>query len=321
MSTRDLRVLALSGGVGGARMARALASVLSPGALAVAVNVADDFVHLGLCVSPDLDTVMYTLGDVVNPDTGWGRKGESWAFMKALARLGGETWFNLGDRDLAVHVERTRLLAAGAPLSAITARFCRSLGIASEILPVTDNRIATMVATPEGELAFQDYFVRRRCEPKVLGFRFVGAAEARLHPRILALLDDPALEAIVIGPSNPFVSIGPMLAIPGLREALIRSPAPVIAVSPIIGGEVVKGPAAKMMRERGIDPSPLAIAAEYGALLDGLVIDEADRAEAARASRPPVGPSVRVAQTLMSGENEGRRLAQDVLAFAAELSR
>lgn len=310
------RVLALSGGVGGARLARGLAEVLAAGSLAVAVNVADDFTHLGLAVSPDLDTVMYTLAGVVNPETGWGRKDESWSFMTALEVLGGESWFRLGDRDLAVHVERSRRLASGETLSAITGFFCRRFGIASEVLPASDDRVATMVATPEGELAFQDYFVRRRCEPRALGFRFLGAATAGLNPRIVALLDDPSLEAVIIGPSNPFVSIGPMLAIPGLKEGLMRCRAPVIAVSPIIGGKAVKGPAAKMMREQGIEPSPLAIAAAYGALLDGLVIDEVDREDARHVN----GPRVRVTATLMLGESERRRLALDVLGFARELS-
>ena len=311
------RILALSGGVGGARLARGLADVLPPGDLAVAVNVADDFVHLGLSVSPDLDTVMYTLAGVVNPQTGWGRDTESWAFMAALEQLGGETWFRLGDRDLAVHVERTSRLAAGESLSAITAALSRRLGVASELLPVSDDRVATIVTTPQGPLAFQDYFVRHRCEPAALGFAFEGAATARLHPRILALLADPALQAVVIGPSNPYVSIGPMLAVPGLRAALAACRAPVVAVSPIVGGQAVKGPAAKMMRERGIVPSPTAVAAEYGPLLDGFVIDEADRALADRIA----GPRVHVAPTLMHGDAERRHLARDVLAFAAELAR
>ncbi|MGH7119376.1 MAG: 2-phospho-L-lactate transferase [Acetobacteraceae bacterium] len=311
------RVLALSGGVGGARLAKGLADVLPAGALTVAVNVADDFVHLGLAISPDLDTVMYTLADLVNAETGWGRKNESWAFMTVLGQLGGETWFRLGDADLAVHVERTRRLAAGEKLSAITASFCARLGIASEVLPVSDDKVATIVLTEQGELAFQDYFVRYRCEPQALGFRFVGVEAARVNPRLLALLDDPALEAVVIGPSNPFVSIGPVLAIPGLREGILRCRAPVIAVSPIIGGRAVKGPTAKMMQERGIAPSSRAVAAEYGPLLDGLVIDAVDRAEATRIA----GPRIRVTDTLMLGAGERRHLAADVLEFAKAFSR
>lgn len=307
----------MSGGVGGARLAKGLADVLPAGALTVAVNVADDFVHLGLAISPDLDTVMYTLADLVNAETGWGRQDESWAFMAVLEQLGAETWFRLGDADLAVHVERTRRLAAGEKLSAITASFCASLGVQSEVLPVSDDKVATIVSTDQGELAFQDYFVRHRCEPQALGFRFVGAEGARLNPRLLALLDDPALEAVIIGPSNPFVSIGPMLAIPGLREGILRCPAPVVAVSPIIGGRAVKGPAAKMMLERGIVPSPLAIAAEYGPLLDGLVIDAVDRAEAKRVEEPRIC----VTETLMRGACERRKLAADVLEFAKVFPR
>jgi LPPG:FO 2-phospho-L-lactate transferase len=309
------KILVLSGGVGGARLASGLADVLPAGGLAVAVNVADDFTHLGLAISPDLDTVTYTLAGVVNPETGWGRQDESWSFMAALAQLGGETWFRLGDRDLAVHVERTRRLAAGERLSAITADFCRRLGVTSEVLPISDDPVAPVVVTEEGPLAF--YFVRRRCEPVVQDFDFVGAGAARVHPRVAALLADPALEAVVIGPSNPFVSIGPMLAIPGMAAALRQCRAPIVAVSPIVGGEAVKGPAARMMRQLGIEPSPLAVAAHYGSLLAGLVIDEADRAWATRIA----GPRVRVAPTMMHGPAERRLLAQEVLAFAAGLAR
>lgn len=311
-----MTVLALSGGVGGARMAAGLADALPQGALTVAVNVADDFSHLGLAVSPDLDTVMYTLAGVVNPETGWGRDGESWAFMGALEALGGETWFRLGDKDLAVHVERTRRLRAGEGLSAITAGFCRRLGVASEVLPVSDDPVMTVVDTAEGKLAFQDYFVRRRCEPGVHGFTFEGIAEARLHPRLAMLLADPGLEAVVIGPSNPFVSIEPILAVPGMRDALLRCRAPVVAVSPIVGGRALKGPAAKMMQELGIAPSSLAVAGHYGDLLDGFVIDAADAGLRARIS----GPQVLVAQTVMHGSRERARLAQDVLAFARGLA-
>lgn len=308
-------VLALSGGVGGARLARGLAGVLSPGQLAVVVNVADDFVHLGLSISPDLDTVLYTLAGVVNPATGWGRDAESWGFMEALEALGGETWFRLGDKDLAVHVERTRRLRDGEQLSAVTADLCRRLGVASEVLPASDDRVATLVETDAGRLAFQEYFVRRRCEPRVSGFTFAGIATARLHPRIVALLDDPELEAVIIGPSNPYVSVAPILSIPGMSDALSRCRAPVVAVSPIVGGEALKGPAAKMMRELGIVPSAPAVAAHYGALLDGLVIDAVDRG----LRNHIAGPKVLVAQTVMSGEAERVSLAREVLAFARSL--
>ena len=311
------RILALSGGVGGARMASGLARALPPGALTIAVNVADDFTHLGLAISPDLDTVLYTLAGTVNPVTGWGRAGESWNFMEALAPLGGEVWFRLGDKDLAVHVERTRRLRAGEPLSAITGDFCRRLGVASEVLPASDDPVRTMVDTDEGRLAFQDYFVRRQCKPRVCGFGFEGIAAAALHPRIVAVLDDPGLEAVIIGPSNPFVSIAPILAMPGMAEALARCRAPVVAVSPIVGGRALKGPAAKMMAELGIEPSSPAVAGHYGALLDGLVIDVQDRGLRDRIA----GPKVLVAQTVMHGEQERVELAREVLAFARGLTR
>jgi len=314
---RPTKILALSGGVGGAKLACGLYAVLPPGALGVLVNTGDDFTHLGLSISPDLDTVMYTLAGVVNPETGWGRAGESWAFMEATAALGGDTWFRLGDKDLAVHVERTRRLRAGEPLGAVTAELCRRFGISCEVMPMSDDAIATLVDSDAGTLAFQDYFVRRRCAPRVRGFRFEGIETARPNPRALAWLENPDLAAIVIGPSNPFVSIAPILAVPGLRDALARRRVPLVAVSPIVGGQAIKGPAAKMMDELGIRPSAAWVAEQYGDLLDGVVIDEADRGLADTIR----GPRVLVAQTVMRDAAGRARLAAEVLAFAAELRR
>ena len=310
------RVLVLAGGVGGARMARGLARALpDPARLTIAVNTADDFVHLGLAISPDLDTVLYTLAGIENPDQGWGRADETWSFMETLEKFGGETWFRLGDKDLALHVFRTRALAEGRTLAAVTAELCRRFDIRAEILPMTNDKVATVVETDAGTLAFQDYFVRRRCAPKVAGFRFLGADDAKPLPRLIERLADPALGAIVVAPSNPFVSIAPILALAGVRAAIDACPAPIIAVSPLVGGEAVKGPAAKMIAELGEIPSVRWIAERYAGLIDGIVIDEADREEAEKIR----GPRVRVAKTVMRSDADRATLAALVLAFAEEL--
>jgi LPPG:FO 2-phospho-L-lactate transferase len=308
-------VIALSGGIGGAKLALGLARVLPPGALMVVANTGDDFEHLGLHISPDLDTVTYALAGIDNPKTGWGRRNETWSFMQALAELGGETWFKLGDRDLALHVERTRRLKAGESLSAITADVARRFGVASRILPMSDDRVATRVRTRDGVLDFQRYFVERQCAPEATGFVFDGAERASPHPEILAALQDPGLRAIVICPSNPFISIDPILALPGMREALRSSPAPVIAVSPIIAGRAVKGPTAKMMRELKVPVDAVAVAAHYGDILDGYVIDGADAALADTLDLP-----VAVAPTLMKTLADREALANAVLDFAGALS-
>ena len=311
------RVVVLSGGVGGARMARGLARALgNPARLTVAVNTADDFVHLGLAISPDLDTVLYTLAGIENPAQGWGRADETWSFMEALEKLGGETWFRLGDKDLALHLFRTQALAQGRALSAVTAELCRRFDIGVEVLPMTDDRVATVVETEEGSLAFQDYFVRRRCQPKIKGFRFIGADDAKPLPRLLERFKDPALGAVVIGPSNPFVSIAPILGIPGVRAALEACMAPIVAVSPLVGGAAVKGPAAKMIAELGQAPSVAWVAEHYADLIDGIVVDEADR-EAAGKIR---GPRVRIAKTVMRSDADRATLAAEILAFAREIS-
>jgi LPPG:FO 2-phospho-L-lactate transferase len=309
-------VLALSGGIGGSKLALGLARVLSPGALTVVANTGDDFEHLGLHISPDIDTVTYTLAGVQNPETGWGRADETWSFMTALHELGAETWFQLGDRDLAVHVERTRRLRAGVPLSEITADIGRSFGIASRILPMTDRRVRTRVITQDGPLDFQRYFVEQRCAPAVTGFVFDGAPEAKPHPDILAMLCNPELRAVVICPSNPYISVDPILALPGLWDALAACNAPVIAVSPIIGHEAVKGPTAKMMAELGYTVDVLTVAQHYRGLLDGLVIDTVDAAMAGRLHVPVV-----VCPTLMRSLSDREELATAVLGFADRLGR
>ena len=303
----DGAVLALSGGVGGAKLALGLHHLLPPGQLLVACNTGDDFTHLGLHVSPDLDTVMYTLAGLNNEDLGWGLRGESWNFMDALARLGGPGWFRLGDQDLATHVERTTRLSAGQSLSAVTDQLRRRLAIASELLPMTDDRVRTRVGTPQGWLDFQDYFVRLRCEPRVVELVFDGAAEAAPNPRILAALASPGLRAVVICPSNPFISIEPMLALPGLRQALAATQAPVVAVTPVIGNRAVKGPTAKIMAELGLPASPATAASRYAGLLDAFITDLADPAEP---------PSTHRAATLMTTLDSKILLARVVLGVA-----
>src|SRR5262245_3902785 len=229
-------VVALCGGIGGAKLALGLNRIVPGDDLLLVGNTGDDFEHLGLMISPDLDTVMYTLAGLDDPQRGWGRRNETWTFMSALGALGGETWFALGDGDLATHVERTRRRAAGEALSAITADFCRRLGIAARLVPMTDDSVRTRLRTDEGWLDFQEYFVRRRCGPRVLEVVYDAAATARAHAELLAALGDRRLRAVLICPSNPFLSIEPILAVPDLREAIARAAAPVVAVSPIIGG-------------------------------------------------------------------------------------
>lgn len=315
-SAEELRagpVLALCGGVGGAKLALGLARVLPPGQLTVLVNTGDDFEHLGLHVSPDLDTVMYTLAGMANPETGWGRSGETWTFMAALSALGGETWFSLGDGDLATHVERTRRLRSGTPLSEITADFARCLGIATRIVPMSDQPVRTRMRTDAGELPFQVYFVKLGCAPAVRDIAYAGAADTRPPAAFGEALADSDLQAIVICPSNPYLSIRPILAVPGVREALRDSSAPVVAVSPVVGGRAVKGPTAKIMRELGVEVSAAAIADAYGDLLDAFVVDTADAEQAPAIPAPAV-----TAPTVMRTLEDREHLARVVLAAARD---
>ncbi len=270
--------LAISGGVGGAKLALGLSKLLAADQLAIVVNTGDDFRHLGLHISPDIDTLVYTLAGQSNPETGWGRRDESWHFMEALAGLGGETWFALGDRDLAMNVARTQRLASGQTLSQVTAALAGSLGIEHPILPMSDDPVHTRVHTGKGLLEFQHYFVRDRCEPVVSGFEFDGAEAAELNPEIEAWLDNPNLAGIILCPSNPFVSIDPVLALPGLRDRLRESAAPVIAVSPVVGGSAIKGPTVKMMQELSIPNTATWVADHYRDFLDGFILDDQDLA-------------------------------------------
>jgi LPPG:FO 2-phospho-L-lactate transferase len=315
MSAGRRTVVALSGGIGGAKLALGLSLVLDPADLVVVANTGDDFQHLGLSISPDIDTVMYTLAGLNNPVTGWGRRDETWRFMQALEQLGGETWFRLGDTDLATNMERTRRLAAGDSLSDITADFCRRLGVRCRVVPMSDHIVGTRVKTDRGWLDFQDYFVRYQCAPVVEGFLFAGVETAAPSPGFLAALRDPALRAVVICPSNPFISIDPILSLRGVRDALRSCAAPVVAVSPIIGGQAVKGPTAKMMRELGLSVTATTVGERYADFLDGYVVDDRD---ASGLDLPSI--AIRATKTLMQTLDDRKRLAAAVVDLADELS-
>jgi LPPG:FO 2-phospho-L-lactate transferase len=312
-----IQVVALAGGVGGAKLAQGLYAALPPDSLLVLVNTADDFTLHGLRICPDLDTVLYTLAGLANPQTGWGIAGDTFATLDMLTRYGADdTWFQIGDRDFATHIRRTQRLAAGAPLSAVEAELARALGVRATLLPMADAPVATLVDTDAGRLAFQDYFVRRRHSDNVRGVVFEGIAAAA-PPESLA----PALatvEAIVFCPSNPLVSVGPILAVPGLRDLLAGARAPRVAVSPIVGGKALKGPADQMLATLGHEVSAYGVAALYQGLIDGMVIDEADAALTPRIA--DLGMRVQVAPTIMRDEADRKALAATVLAFCADIS-
>ena len=305
--------IALTGGIGGAKLAVGLARILAAQEIAFVVNTGDDFEHLGLHISPDMDTLTYTLAGLSNPEAGWGRKDESWHFMAALDELGGETWFRLGDRDLALHVTRTGLLGQGVALTQATRRIAASLGVRQPIIPMSDDPVRTQVHTANGPMAFQHYFVRDRCQPAVTGFEFAGAGDARPSPNLATHLK--GCEGIIICPSNPFVSVDPILAVPGLREALKASGAPLVAVSPIVGGGAVKGPTAKMMGELGMPVTAAQVARHYAGLVDGFILDERDAALDGALAMP-----TRVAQTLMATLEDRERLAAQTLDFIRTLN-
>lgn len=317
MTDTQSHILALCGGVGGAKLALGLSHILPPERLTIIANTGDDFEHLGFHISPDVDTVMYTLSGLANQTLGWGREGETWNFMDSLRGFGGEDWFQLGDKDLATHVERARRLRAGEPLSDITRSLCTNVGIRHTIAPMTDDPVRTIIKTTEGSLAFQHYFVRDKCEPTVTGFEIAGGTEARPTNAFQDALRDPSLGAIVLCPSNPFVSIDPILSLVGVREALEDIPVPVIAVSPIVGGKAIKGPAAKMMAELGLEVTSRSIAEHYASFLNGIVIHDGDADE--KDSLRTVCPHVLVTNTVMRSLDEKKRLASDVLAFAEEI--
>lgn len=301
-----MSILAISGGVGGAKLVSGLASILPPGELVVLSNTGDDFEHLGLHISPDIDSVFYALAGWNDEERGWGRAGETWQCMAALGQVGGETWFNLGDQDLALHLVRTRRLRAGETLTEVTAALCQAAGIATRIMPMNDSPVPTIVHTTGGDLAFQHYFVRDRCEPVVTGFTYQGAAEAAMPPALLAMQGE--IEAVIVCPSNPFISIGPILAVAGMRDWLRGLGVPVVAVSPLIGGQAVKGPTAKMFGELGLSVTNAGLVAQYDDLLNGLVIDESDIADTAAL---PVGTAV--TGTLMQSAADRQRVAEVTL--------
>jgi LPPG:FO 2-phospho-L-lactate transferase len=310
-------IVALAGGVGGAKMAQGLQAALPSVDLTVVVNTADDFELYGLHISPDLDTVMYTLAGIADPVNGWGVAGDTRNTLEAIARYGQEPWFLLGDQDFATHILRTERLRTGMPLSVVTTHLSDALGIQTRIVPMTDDRVATLVETPAGTLEFQDYFVGRRQSDDVLGVAFAGIERATAHPDALAAIREA--DAVVIAPSNPIVSVAPILATPGLREALVDTPAPIVAVSPIVGGYALKGPAAQMLATLGHEVSALGVARIYADEIDGFVIDEVDR-ELGPAIEL-LGPRVLVTATVMGDEADRRRLAVEVLDFAAALAR
>jgi LPPG:FO 2-phospho-L-lactate transferase len=315
-STVHGRIVALAGGVGGAKLADGLAQLLPPEALTIIVNTGDDFEHLGLYISPDVDTVCYTLAGLANPETGWGRADETFDVLENIRALGGPDWFHLGDKDLATHIERRRRLKNGQTLTEVTHDFCKAWGVQHAVLPMSDDPVRTMVDTVEfGELPFQEYFVHHRCEPRVKGFRFAGIESAR--PTLQVQQAFEGADAIVICPSNPWVSVDPILSVTQLRSSVVRRPSSVIAVSPIIGGQTVKGPAAKMYAEMGITPSALAVAEHYKNLLTGFVLDTVDVDLAKSAQLANI--QMLVTNTLMKSKIDRRRLAQDVLNLIQRL--
>lgn len=312
------RFIALSGGVGGAKLALGLTRLLPPDDLLIVANTGDDFDHLGLRICPDLDSVMYALAGCDNRAQGWGIEGESWNFMEALGRLAGQTWFALGDRDLATHVLRTQRLREGESLSSVTRELCKGLGVAHRIVPMTDDTVSTLVETSEGTLNFQDYFVRHRCTPRVTGFRFLAAHESSIQPDLRAALGSPRLQAVIVCPSNPFVSIGPILALPGLRNLIERSPVPVVAISPLIGGRAVKGPLAKMMMELGSPTTNEALADHYRGIVTHWVIDQGDAAECGVLRGK--GLQCRSMPTLMKDDADRVGLAQALLQYCNDIA-
>ena len=312
------RFIAVTGGVGGAKLALGLTQLLASDEVAFIVNTGDDFEHLGLHISPDIDTLVYTLSGESNAEAGWGRRGETWQFMRAMKQLGGEAWFNLGDLDLAMHIERTQRLRKGATLTQVTKQLASALGVQFAVLPMSDAAVRTMIGTADGELAFQHYFVRDRCAPAVTGFRFAGASSAAPTREIETLLDDPELAGVIICPSNPFVSVDPVLSVPRMREKLKQLRAPIVAVSPIVAGTAIKGPTAKMMTELSIPNDAVSVARHYRDLIDGFVIDTQDAA--LEPTIAALGIATVVTQTVMLSLADRRQLADDVLRFVRRLN-
>lgn len=308
-------VVALSGGVGGAKLALGLSRVLAPEDLLIVANTGDDFEHLGVHVSPDLDTVMYTLAGVSNRVTGWGRADETWRFIESIEQLGGPSWFKLGDKDLATNVLRTERLRAGESLSSVTRALCERLGVRHPVVPMSNDAVRTVVHTDKGRLAFQEYFVKLRCEPRLLELDFAGAQNAQPSAAFLDGLRSPDLAAVVVCPSNPYLSIAPILAMPAIDAWWRTRRVPVVAVSPIVGGQAIKGPAAKIMAELGAEVSALGVARHYGERIDAWVIDAQDRDRAGAIES--LGKRVLVTDTIMRSREDAARLADEILRFLA----
>jgi LPPG:FO 2-phospho-L-lactate transferase len=312
MSEVSQNVVALAGGVGGAKLAYGLAQVVPSNKLTIIVNTGDDFEHLGLYIAPDLDTVMYTLAGLANPATGWGVKNDSFNMLTAMAIYAGPTWFRLGDRDLATHLLRTRWLREGFPYNWVTNELSRRLGIRCTLLPMSENPVRTMVQTAAGELPFQEYFVHQECRPAVTGIRFVGAEEAQPSREAAAAIR--SADVIVFCPSNPLVSLDPILAVSSMRRIITASRAPKVAVSPIIGGEALKGPAAKMMAELGLEVSAVGVARHFQDVLTGFVLDHADQSH--QDTIGDLGLRTLVTATVMKSDEDKVKLAREVLDFA-----
>lgn len=301
----------LSGGVGGGKFAAGLNDVLGPGELAVVVNTGDDFDHLGLRICPDLDSVTYALAGLGDEKRGWGRDQETWNCMQTLGQLGAEDWFALGDKDLGLHLFRTHGLRDGSTLAEISSEICRRLGIQSHVIPMAEAPVQTILDTDQGMLSFQDYFVKSRCEPRVRTLSYRGAARANLHAQAQAALRSRNLKAIFIAPSNPFLSIDPILALPGVRELIASRGLPVIAISPLIQGQALKGPLSKMLESLGVPGTAAGIAQHYKGLVNGMVIDVLDQAQA-----QDLAIATCITPTRMTGQASRRALAQAALEFA-----
>ena len=303
----EMKIVALAGGVGGAKLADGLAQVLQTDQLTIVVNTADDFTHMGLRISPDLDTVCYTLAGLANPDTGWGRENETWNVFTQLKQMGMPDWFQLGDSDLATHIVRTNRLNAGWSLSQITEDFCRLWGIRVQILPMSDQVIHTQVYCDDGVLEFQEYFVHRKCIPVVKGFNFMGIEDSTPAPGVLNSIEKA--DAVVICPSNPWVSIDPILSIPKIQSAIEGHL--VVAISPIVGNRTIKGPAAKMFTELGIEPSAFAVAQHYGSIIDGFIIDNSDDIMVDKIDK--LGIRIYTTDIVMHDQKDRGRLATEVI--------
>ncbi len=311
----QMNFLVFAGGVGGAKLAEGMAHSVGEDALTVVVNTADDFDHYGLRVSPDLDTVMYTLAGWNNAETGWGVKGDTFQNFDMLKVYGVEPWFHVGDRDIATHLLRTHWLKGGATLTDVTRMLARQLGVQSRVLPMTNDPVRTIVDTDEGLFAFQEYFVKLRWQPEVRSLIYEGAEEAEPAPDVLRVIE--TADTIIIAPSNLYLSIDPILAVPGIKDALLNASAPIIAVTPIIGGEAVKGPAAKLMRELGVESSAVAVAQHYAEFLNGFVMDEQDAA--LKPLIEAMGMGVLITNTIMKDGDDRARLACEVVKFADQL--